>query len=157
MNRPDHPALRSHRRNRSVLPARAAQSRQSARRKRTGTPMSVSEFRCLAFSFCRSEGAKSSLGVLAAELGEMPIKKPLLDSQSHRRIVRLRLDFLDDSAQFESVAVRGWFQYVTLRHAKESLLQIGGNIFKKKIETPIRITPFDCPFFPRHAVFKHPK
>src|SRR5205823_9828630 len=117
MNRRDHPVLRSHRRNRSVLPARAAQSRRSARRKRTETPMSASEFRCLGFSFCRSQVTKTSLGVLAGELGEMPIKKTLLDSQSDRRIVRLRFDFLDDSAQFESVATLGWFQHVTLRRA----------------------------------------
>ncbi len=79
--------------------------------------MFASEFRCLVFSFCRSKGTKPSLRVLAGELGEMPINEPLLDPQSDGRMVRLRLDFFDDSAQFESVAARGWFHYVARRHA----------------------------------------
>src|SRR5437762_10423693 len=62
-------------------------------------------------------GTKASLRVLAGELGEMPVKKPLFNSQSDHRVVRLRFDFLDDSAQFESVAARDWFQHVTCRHA----------------------------------------
>src|SRR6266478_5014681 len=109
MIRRDHPVLRSRRRNRSVPPARGAQSRRNVHQKRTGTPMSVSEFRCLAFSFCRSQGAKPSLCVFAGEIGEMPVNEPLIDPQFTTWVVRLRFDLLDDPTYFESIAVRDWF------------------------------------------------
>jgi hypothetical protein len=43
----------------------------------------------------------------------MPVEQALIDSRFNVWIVRLRLDFIDYAAQFESVPARCWFQDVT--------------------------------------------
>src|SRR5437016_13123675 len=106
MSRPDRPVLQSRRRNRSVLPAEAAQSRQNAHRKESGKPMNAAESRCPLLSFCGSgNGTEPSARIFAGKLGEMSIDEPLIDPRCYGWVIGVGRNFCKASTEFTSVAL----------------------------------------------------
>src|SRR5262245_29863563 len=87
----------------------------------------------------------------------MPLQEPLVDARLQGWIICLRLDFIDDTTNLESVASRYWLRNVTDGSAYERLLSIGGNVFHNKRCLPIRVTTLCGDFFHRHAVFTYSK